>query len=85
MEQFKKICEFNIRPILHRFLAKVIEINKEEGQVLVHFSGWGSRFDELIEISGDKLRFAIDDSQHRYRGKISRNVRLVLSMFTNCI
>lgn len=67
---------------LRRFLAKVIEVNKEEGQVLVHFSGWGSRFDELIEISGDRLRFIIDDSQHRHRGKISRNVRLALSLLS---
>ena len=39
-----------------RFLAKVVETDEEEGEVLVHFSGWSSRFDEWVKLNSNRLR-----------------------------
>lgn len=38
------------------YAAKVVELDQEEKEVLVHFERWSSRYDELIPISGGRLR-----------------------------
>ena len=39
-----------------RFRAKVVEKDEETGEVVVHFDGWSSRYDELIHIGEGRLR-----------------------------
>ena len=39
-----------------RFRAKVVEKDEETGEVVVHFDGWSSRYDELISIGEGRLR-----------------------------
>ena len=36
-------------------MAKVVEVDEEEKEVLVHFMGWSSRFDEWVELSDGRL------------------------------
>ena len=62
---------------IYRFLANIVEINPDTRQALVHFKGWGSRFDEWVELSDNRLRKASDDYP-RYRGRIPRKVRVIL-------
>ena len=38
------------------YSAKVVELNQEDKEVLVHFERWSSRYDELIAISSGRLR-----------------------------
>ncbi|CAI8036315.1 PHD finger protein 20-like protein 1 [Geodia barretti] len=38
------------------FRAKVVEKDEETGEVVVHFDGWSSRYDELIHIGEGRLR-----------------------------
>lgn len=38
------------------YSAKVVELNQEDKEVLVHFERWSSRYDELIAISAGRLR-----------------------------
>lgn len=39
-----------------RFCAKVVEKDEETQEVIVHFDGWSSRYDEVINISAGRLR-----------------------------
>ena len=61
-----------------RFVAKTLEIDKDENEVKVHFTGWGSRFDEWILVSeGDRLRTVGINSVERYhKKKREKNVML---------
>ena len=43
-------------PLLLRYVAKVLEIDEESGEVLVHFDRWSSRYDEYIPIGSGRLR-----------------------------
>ena len=43
-------------PLLLRYVAKVLEIDKDSGEVLVHFDRWSSRYDEYIPIGSGRLR-----------------------------
>lgn len=51
----------------------MVEINPDISQVLVHFKGWGQRFDEWVELADKRLKKATDDYP-RYRGCVSRKV-----------
>ena len=39
-----------------RYVAKMIEVDEDDGDVLVHFEGWSSRYDEYVEVGGGRLR-----------------------------
>ena len=39
-----------------RYIAKVLEIDEDSGEVLVHFDRWSSRYDEYIPIGSSRLR-----------------------------
>ena len=39
-----------------RFCAKVVEKDEEAEEVVVHFEGWSSRYDELLHIQERRLR-----------------------------
>ena len=44
-------------PLPHkRFCAKVVDKDEETEEVVVHFDGWSSRYDELLHIRDGKLR-----------------------------
>ena len=59
----------------YRFIAKVVAIDKEEGgKVKVHFAGWGSRFDEWVEISDQRLREAGPNAAERFHRKKEKPV-----------
>ncbi|XP_013405802.1 PHD finger protein 20 isoform X2 [Lingula anatina] len=36
--------------------AKIVEIDQKEEEVLIHFEGWNSRFDEWLEMTSERLR-----------------------------
>lgn len=38
------------------YVAKVVELEENDKEVLVHFERWSSRYDELISISSGRLR-----------------------------
>ena len=38
------------------YVAKVVELDQSEGEVLVHFERWSSRYDELVPIKSGRLR-----------------------------
>lgn len=42
--------------LLFRYVAKVLEIDEDSGEVLVHFDRWSSRYDEYIPIGSGRLR-----------------------------
>ncbi len=35
--------------------AEVIDVNKEEKRVLVHYNGWGRRWDEWLDMKSRKI------------------------------
>ena len=39
-----------------RYVAKVLEVDEEGKEVLVHFDRWSSRYDEFIPIGTGRLR-----------------------------
>jgi hypothetical protein len=70
------------------FLAHVIKIDEELSRVLVHFKGWGPRFDEWVGISSNRLRHESSNPPQYRGGKNSRKVttpshtpRLTLSQY----
>ena len=40
--------------------AKVIEVDREENEVLVHYDKWSTRFDEWIKMDSNRLRPSSD-------------------------
>lgn len=62
-----------------RFISKVVAVDKELKKVKVHFAGWGSRFDEWIDIDKQRLREAGPNATERYHRKRDKPVR------ENCI
>lgn len=38
------------------YVAKVVELDQSEGEVLVHFERWSSRYDELVPMKSGRLR-----------------------------
>ena len=58
----------------NRFIAKVLDIDKEGKKVKVHFAGWGNRFDEWVEIEGQRLREAGPNAVERFHRKRDKPV-----------
>lgn len=42
--------------VVFRYVAKVLEVDEDTGDVLVHFDRWSSRYDEYIPINASRLR-----------------------------
>ena len=42
--------------VVFRYVAKVLEVDEDSGEVLVHFDRWSSRYDEYITINAGRLR-----------------------------
>ena len=38
------------------YVAKVLELDEKEGDVLVHFEKWSSRYDEDVPVKSGRLR-----------------------------
>ena len=36
--------------------AEVIDINSRDSKVLIHYNGWGNRWDEWIDMKSDWIR-----------------------------
>ncbi len=45
------------------YVAKVMEIEEEEKEVLVHFEKWSSRYDEFIPLNSGRLHFISHNKQ----------------------
>jgi len=45
------------------YVAKVMEIEEEDNEVLVHFEKWSSRYDELIPLNSGRLHFLSSSKQ----------------------
>ena len=48
-----------------RFVSKVVEVDEDENDVLVHFDGWSSRYDEYLEVGTGRLRWLSDQARTR--------------------
>ena len=76
--------EFDLFPHLThcpfaRYVAKVIEVDEDDGDVLVHFEGWSSRYDEYVEVRGGRLRTLSSSKMTALlKEKKSKKVRNVL-------
>lgn len=46
---------------LLRYIAKVVEIQPKEDEVLVHFERWNSRYDEYVKMSSGRLRVLVPE------------------------
>ncbi|XP_050045363.1 PHD finger protein 20-like isoform X2 [Dermacentor andersoni] len=55
------------------YAAKVVSVDEEDGDVLIHFEGWSSRYDEWLPMDSPRLRLAAnlhtrkEVKKHRYR------------------
>lgn len=61
--------------ILHRYVARAIDKEQEENEVLVHFERWNSRYDEYIKISSQRLRALLPERREKLqkeRGKTKK-------------
>ena len=47
--------------IVDRYMARVMEVEKDDNEVLVHFERWNSRYDEYIKIDSERLRVLLPD------------------------
>lgn len=45
------------------YVAKVMEFDKDEKEVLVHFEKWSSRYDEFIPLNSGRLHFISQSKQ----------------------
>lgn len=41
------------------YTAKVVSVDEEDGDVLIHFEGWSSRYDEWLPMDSPRLRLAV--------------------------
>ncbi|XP_077514794.1 PHD finger protein 20-like isoform X3 [Amblyomma americanum] len=41
------------------YAAKVVSVDEEDGDVLIHFEGWSSRYDEWLPMDSPRLRLAV--------------------------
>ena len=46
-------------------MARIVEVDEDEGDVLVHFEGWSSRYDEYVEVGSDRLRILTAEALQR--------------------
>ncbi|KAH7962799.1 hypothetical protein HPB52_018027 [Rhipicephalus sanguineus] len=55
------------------YAAKVVSVDEENGDVLIHFEGWSSRYDEWLPMDSPRLRLAAnlhtrkEVKKHRYK------------------
>ena len=63
--------------ISSRYSARLVEVDAEAGQVLVHFDGWNARFDEWMPMTSDRLRPIVRTSERKHKSA-SKPVCLVL-------
>ena len=67
-----------------RYMARIVEVDEDEGDVLVHFEGWSSRYDEYVEVGSDRLRILTAEALQRVdqlaRAKKVRTCVLVVGM-----
>ena len=48
-----------------RYPARIVEINEEDCDVLIHFEGWNARYDEWVPMTSDRLRPLARHSERR--------------------
>lgn len=56
-----------------RFCAKIVEKDEETEEVLVHFDGWSSRYDELLHIGAGRLRRLSQEQLEKKAQKALKN------------
>lgn len=55
------------------YAAKIVSVDEENGDVLIHFAGWSSRYDEWLSMDSPRLRLAAnlhtrkDVKKHRFK------------------
>jgi hypothetical protein len=57
--------------------ARVVEVDDEDRDVLIHFEGWNQRHDEWIEFESPRLRPALSEEKQDTRVKINNRVQLL--------
>ncbi len=61
----------------YRYMARVVEVEQDKGEVLVHFERWNSRYDENIKISSKRLRILPPDRMAMLQKERDRRYRKV--------
>ena len=60
-----------------RYPAKVVDVDGEEKEVLIHFDGWNQRHDEWIGFDSPRLRAVTVQEKQESRVKITNRVQLL--------
>ena len=55
-----------------RYAAKVIEVDEDEKDILVHFEGWSSRYDEYVEVESGRLKTLSSDLMQKEQNKAKK-------------
>ena len=55
------LCVGNRYVTACRYIARVVEVEQDKGEVLVHFERWNSRYDEYIKMSSKRLRVLLPE------------------------
>ena len=65
----KRILRFVARCILRRYVARVVQVDHEEKEVLIHFEGWNTRYDEWISCNSFRLRPLSSENKRKLQEK----------------
>lgn len=76
-------------PLHLRYPAKIVEVDQEEEEVLIHFEGWNQRFDEWLSMSSEKLRPATrhsdrKDGSKKFKPKVMFMNKTMISRYKHC-
>lgn len=74
----KKTIDVLWRVVLRRYVARVVQVDQEEKEVLIHFEGWNSRYDEWISCNSFRLRPLSMENKRKLQEKKLKKVSLNL-------
>ena len=57
------------RIVLRRYVARVVQVDHEEREVLIHFEGWNTRYDEWISCNSFRLRQLSSENKRKLQEK----------------
>ncbi|XP_014677488.1 PREDICTED: PHD finger protein 20-like protein 1 [Priapulus caudatus] len=72
-----------------RYPSKIVEVDLEEQEILLHFERWSSRYDEWVNFSSDRIRPVTRISTRKGHGKAGKIVPMkvgdrVMAKWSDC-
>lgn len=61
---------FDFENFLCRYWARAVKVNSKKREILVHFDGWGSRFDEWLPTNSPRIRVPPPDKTKKEKVSI---------------